>query len=274
MTEEDLVQRASAGDRGALEELVARIQTRIYNLAVRMLWHPADAEDATQEILVKIVTHLSDFRGESRFSTWAWRVAVNHLLTTRRRRAEQRAHSFDELANDLGRGLAGALPVIPSTVDERLLVEEAKIGCMQGMLLCLGREERAAYVLGEIFEVTDQEGAAIFAITPAAYRKRLSRARAAVRAFMQRVCGLADLANPCRCRGQAVVAVARGRIDPDHLLFARDGDDPRVLQGIAEMDDLGRAAALFRTHPTYQAPETFRRALRTLLASGRVSFLN
>ncbi len=88
VNEEALVQAARAGDRDALDALVSQIQTRLYNLAVRMLWHPADAEDATQEILIKIVTHLADFRGESQFGTWCWRIATNHLLTTRKRRAE------------------------------------------------------------------------------------------------------------------------------------------------------------------------------------------
>ena len=48
----------------------------MYNLSLRMLMYPADAEDAVQEILIKIITHLSDFRGKSRFTTWSYRVAV------------------------------------------------------------------------------------------------------------------------------------------------------------------------------------------------------
>ena len=274
MTEEELVLAARAGDRAALEELVAQIQTRLYNLAARMLWLPADAEDATQEILIKIITHLGDFRGDSRFSTWAWRIAVNHLLTTRQRRAEQHAQSFEEFAADLDEGLADEAPTPDDTVEQRLLVEEVKIGCMTGMLLCLSREERAAYILGEIFSVTDKEGADIFDITPAAYRKRLSRARGAIRNFIHRKCGLANPANPCRCQRRVKAAIGKGRLDPARLLFARNGEDPAVLRGVAEMDELSRAAALFRTHPTYQAPDTFRRVLREMLDSGKLSVLN
>ena len=157
MTDEQLVQAALDGDREKLDELIGRIQTRLYNLAVRMLWNPADAEDATQEILIKIVTHLSDFQGNSLFSTWTWRIAVNHLLTTRKRRAEEQNLSFDVMADDLDHGLSDKALMLPDNVDEHLVIEEAKIGCMQAMLLCLSREERAAYVLGEIVEITDQE---------------------------------------------------------------------------------------------------------------------
>jgi DNA-directed RNA polymerase specialized sigma24 family protein len=91
---ETLVRLAGEGRRDALEELVRRIQDRMYRLAIRTLFLPADAEDATQEILIKIITHLADFRGESRFSAWCFRIAANQLLTTRKRRAEKWGFSF------------------------------------------------------------------------------------------------------------------------------------------------------------------------------------
>jgi RNA polymerase sigma factor (sigma-70 family) len=75
----DLVAQAVAGDRHAVEELLTAIQGDVYNLAVRMLWSSDDAADATQEILMKVVTRLSSFRGESTFRTWVYRVAANHL---------------------------------------------------------------------------------------------------------------------------------------------------------------------------------------------------
>ena len=96
-----LVSIAKEGDKKALEELVLQIQDKIYGLALRMLYDPSDAEDASQEILLKIVTHLGTFRGESSFSTWMYRVAANHLLTMRRHRAERTALSFEEYEESL-----------------------------------------------------------------------------------------------------------------------------------------------------------------------------
>ena len=78
---ERLVEAAKEGDKKALEDLILKIQDKIYGLALRMLYNPSDAEDASQEILLKIITHLGTFRGESAFTTWMFRVAVNHLLT-------------------------------------------------------------------------------------------------------------------------------------------------------------------------------------------------
>ena len=67
-----LVEAAIEGDKKALEDVILKIQDKIYGLALRMLYNPSDAEDAAQEILLKIITHLSTFRGESAFTTWIY----------------------------------------------------------------------------------------------------------------------------------------------------------------------------------------------------------
>src|SRR6266700_8370787 len=97
----DLVARARSGERDALEDLVQRHQAWIYNIAVRMLYHPQDAEDATQEILVKVLTRLASFEGRSSFRTWLYRVAFNHLLNMKRGREEQKSISFSLYGDSL-----------------------------------------------------------------------------------------------------------------------------------------------------------------------------
>src|SRR5262245_44783270 len=97
---------AQGGDRDALERVVRSVQPDVLRLAHRFLWHPEDAEDACQEALIRIVTGLGGFRGESRFRTWVYRITCNALLTTRRRRMEQHAVSFEEFGEDLARGLS------------------------------------------------------------------------------------------------------------------------------------------------------------------------
>src|ERR1043165_9249856 len=98
------VRAAAAGDAEAGRGVVEAVQDRVYRLALRMLGHPADAEDAAQEILVIVVTHLGAFRGESAFMTWVWRIAANHLGRVRRGRREVLA--FEVLGERLGTGLA------------------------------------------------------------------------------------------------------------------------------------------------------------------------
>src|SRR5438445_9095965 len=105
----ELVTRARTGDRAALEELVKTCKDLVYNLAIRMLGDRGDAEDVSQEILIRVVTGLASFRGESSFRTWVYRVASNHLLTARKRKAEEKMQSFEALAGYLDVGIAADL---------------------------------------------------------------------------------------------------------------------------------------------------------------------
>src|SRR5713101_3385036 len=136
--DQGLVMRARAGDRTALEELIQRHQGWIYNIAVRMLYHPQDAEDATQEILVKVLTRLSSFEGRSSFRTWLYRIVVNHVLNMRRGREEQKSITFSVYGDALDNTPDLDLPDPKGTSpDTNLLVTEAMLSCTSGMLLCL-----------------------------------------------------------------------------------------------------------------------------------------
>jgi RNA polymerase sigma factor (sigma-70 family) len=242
-----LVAAAVRGDRRALEQVLRAVVDDVRGLAQRMLWHPHDAEDATQEILVKVATRLSTFRGEARVTTWVHRIAVNHLLTTRRRRSEDPTLTFAAFGDDLERGLDADYD--PRGVDEALLAEEVMVGCTQAMLLCLDREHRMAYILGEVLEFASDEAAAVCEVTPAAFRKRLQRARERIQQFMEGHCGLVDPSNRCRCRRRIGAAIRHGRLDPADLLFARRVDSLKL-----EMQRFTDAGAVFRSHPELRTP--------------------
>jgi RNA polymerase sigma factor (sigma-70 family) len=93
-TDAELLERARNGDRAALESLVLRHQAWIYNIAVRMVFRPHDAEEVTQQVLVKVISRLSTFKGESSFRTWLYRIAANHVLNMKRRSAESLVTTF------------------------------------------------------------------------------------------------------------------------------------------------------------------------------------
>ena len=268
---EGLASRVREGDREALESLVSGIQDRVYGLALRMLWHPEDARDATQEILIRIVTHLSTFRGASAFSTWAYRVAANYLLTARKSRLEERSYTFQRFGDELDEGLSeDAAP--QASGETALLLEEVKLGCTLAMLTCLDRPHRLAYILGEILEMDGDEATRVLGIGAAAYRKRLSRAREAVVGFMRAKCGLVNPERPCRCRRRLAEAVRLGRVTPGRLLFVSDAVSarqfPRVLAEVRRLEDVRRAAALYRSHPDFKAPADLTARIRALVEGG------
>ena len=275
-TSEALAARAAAGDGPALAALIERVQDSVYRLSLRMLWSPDDAQDASQEVLFKIVTSVATFRGESSFRTWALRVATNHLLNVRRSRVEMQSLTFDAFARDLEDGLTddGDFPArIADEADQALLEEEVKIGCTQAMLLCLDRDDRIAYILGDVFEIRSEEAGEILAIAPAAYRKRLSRARERLREFMRAQCGLVTDAARCSCARRVAPAIATQRVDPRRLLFAGHGQPaPKrlpILEAVDDMERLHEIAAIHQSHPHVAAPASVTDSIRRVLATGQ-----
>ena len=95
-TLEILVEKANAGNKKALEAVIVAIKDFVYNLSLKMLLYPVDAEDATQEILIKIITHLSTYQNKSKFTTWVYRVSTNYLLTYKGKRSKAFAMPFSD----------------------------------------------------------------------------------------------------------------------------------------------------------------------------------
>jgi RNA polymerase sigma factor (sigma-70 family) len=209
-----LVILAQAGNKSALEDVVSAVQDRVHHLAIRMVVNPEDAKDATQEILILIITKLSTFRGESAFTTWVYRVACRYLLTARNIAARDPGLSFDAFGADLRDGLL-IDPAPPA--DDVVMLNELRISCTMAMLLCLKPPHRAAYILGDILELDHNEAADVLDQTPASYRQQLSRARREVVAFTSRSCGLVNADAPCSCPRRLPAAVAQGRVQPGQL---------------------------------------------------------
>lgn len=279
-TDEQLVERALTGDPFSLDALLRRHQAWLYNVALRVLQQPQDAEEATQESLLKIVTHLSSFRGESAFSTWAYRIAFNLLLDRKRSHPETVVHSFDCYADYLANAADSDLPAAFGSAPERhLLVEEAKLGCMMGMLLCLDRTQRLVFVLGEVFEISDTVGSQVLAMSKDNFRKRLSRARQELGAFMQDRCGLVNPRNPCRCARKTQAFVRDGVVDPAQLVFARSH-----YLGVKAMAGPGHQAferlvedtntQLYRDHPFIDPPDLVSRLRQHLAGDSFRSLLH
>jgi RNA polymerase sigma factor (sigma-70 family) len=260
----ELVARAQDGDGAALEGLVRAVQDDVFDLALRMLGDVQDARDAAQEVLVRIVTKLGSFRGESTFRTWVYRVAANALLNFRGETGRKEI-SFEQAGAQLDAAIEGAVDG-PAAADaaENALVNEVKLVCAHGMLLCLDRPHRLAYILGEVLEIPGDEAAAALEISPAAFRKRASRAKGEMEAFLRAHCGFADAANACRCSKLSPTAVAVGLVDPKRLVMSRlPTRETDRLQ--IDVDRIRTAVEVFRRLPKYSAPTDFATTLRTLL---------
>jgi RNA polymerase sigma factor (sigma-70 family) len=217
-----------------------------------MIGDPMQAEDLTQEALIKIISNLSTFKGESAFRTWAYRIVWNHFLNQKKKPNGPFMDNFDDLGNALDNA-----PSFDISFEEQEAkkeeIREVRLQCLSGMLLCLTKEQRMVYIIGDIFDADHNIGAEIMAVSKNTYRKKLSRARNDLHNFMKNKCGLVNKANPCRCHKKVTVALDRGMVDARNLLFNRkeyatfqNQIESKVNELVEESEDL--YATLHREH--------------------------
>jgi RNA polymerase sigma factor (sigma-70 family) len=273
--DEKLVTGARAGNCDQLEALLTRHLPWIFNLSLRMLHRRADAEDATQEILLKTIKALPEFRSEAKFSTWLYRIAVNHLLNVRKPKwaSADAVCSFTVASAGLRQVPDLDLPdprTVPVPIE--ILIEETKNNCMIGTLLCLDGRQRLVFILGEIFQVSDQVGAEIAEVTPDNFRQILSRARRDLYEYLRDNCSLVNAENDCKCVRKTRAFIQAGFVDPAKLEFtqahARKVREvaaqraPEIFEAYMEV-----GASVYRGHPFYEPAEQaeiLRRVLPTV----------
>ena len=215
-----LVNQILEGNKQSLSRLIQKHQPYIYNIAWKMIGDPTKAEDLTQESLLKIITNLSSFKGESSFRTWAYRIVRNHFLNDQKKPSNKFADNFE----DLGNRLDSSISVDISEEEQELKKEEireVRLKCLSGMLLCLTKEQRMVYIIGDIYGADHNVGSEIMGISKANFRMKLSKARKDLYNFMQNKCGLVNKGNPCRCHKKVTVALEHGMVDAKELLFNR-----------------------------------------------------
>lgn len=274
---QDVIERATQGDLPALDATLMAIQPGVFNLSVRMLGNREDAADATQEILLKVVTNLGGFRHQAAFPTWVFQIARNHLLTASTRSRESPEVPLESLGERLQLGLAytaslgdpqGAARIL--TPEDKLAARQVALGCTQNMLLALDREQRLVYVLDVVFGLASTEAAEVLEISPEAYRQRLSRARARLDGFAASTCGQVNRSADCQCERQlpALAHMAQSGSpskQPAPLVAIRRRERDEAERQFDALLRMGDAAAVFRAHPSYEAPEAIVQSIRVVL---------
>ena len=216
-----LIEEAKRGDRASLEALIKKHQPYIFNIAWKMVQNPYDAQDITQEVLIIVTTKLSQFRGESQFRTWLYRIVANHFLKMKNACREETITGFEAFGTVLDSIENTELSELEKE-EKEAEIKEMNLACMSGMLLCLTRDQRLVYILGELFNADHTVGSEILGISKQNFRVRLSRARKDLFQFMNNKCGLVNKANPCRCYKKVSVMIENKRIDSKNLLFNRE----------------------------------------------------
>jgi len=189
------------------------------------------------------------------------------LLRSVRRPAEVSVGGPEDFAAFIDRHVADPAWEPARRAEYEELCAEVRLSCTYGMLLCLSRDQRVAYLLGDLLGFTHVEGAGICQISRAAFRQRLARARAVMRQLMGERCGLVRAENPCRCDRLVRASIDSGLMNPAVPRWARPGGvtlpiETATIQAAAQELDLAVAVAeVYRSDPSFAAPPAVRSGL-------------
>lgn len=177
-SDEDIVARVLAGERGAYEIIVRRYNQRLYRVALSILKDEAESEDVMQDAYVHAFEGLRQFAGRAKFSSWLTRIAVNEAIARARRNG--RSDSLEDVAS-----VHGELKVARSVPDpEKLAVSCEMSGLLREALLHLPAQQRTVIMLRDIEEMSTAEAAEVLAISEDSLKVRLHRARTALRELL------------------------------------------------------------------------------------------
>jgi RNA polymerase sigma factor (sigma-70 family) len=264
-----LISKAINGDQTALEGVVSSIQDNIYYLSLRMLANPDDTKDATQEILIKVITNLSSFRFESQFNTWVYRIASNYLISEKKIIKKELGLTFELFQTDLEQDLRDP-DSLRNTPDYHVMLNELRITCTMAMMLCLELPHRMAYILGDILEMEHNEASTILSISKDNFRKQLSRARAKVTQFTEKSCGLVNNCAKCSCDKKLTGSIERKRVNPAYLNLANKSNKSyiEIKKALRATQQSLKTLTLQQSIPHYKSPKELSNVIDLLVNDG------
>ena len=219
----ELAKRASQGDDGAFEALVTKYERQVYNLALRTLLDPEDARDVVQEVFLRVYEKIGDFRGESAFSTWLYRVAVNLCTDAIRGRQKRWSYSLDApyFDKDAPLQVSEKGPSVEDEVESRILMQK-----IAGALVDLSPEHRTMLVLAHIKGLSYEEISQITGVPMGTVKSRLARARWALKKL---------ISEPWKTpAGQAATPVRAAYIPP-----AGEEREEQIRKSVVKPHDAG-----------------------------------
>lgn len=167
----ELIKKAQSGDLRAFEQLVEQHYTRIYNIALGIMGNPHDAEDAAQNVLIKIHRAIGDFKLQSKFSTWVYRITTNVCMDEMRKRKRNQSVSSDDLAED----------AFGTDDAESHALRREDVESLRNAIAALKDEHRKVIVLRDINGFSYEEIAQLTGSSVGTVKSRINRARTALK---------------------------------------------------------------------------------------------
>lgn len=256
--EQPLIDRAKAGDARAMEQLLAKYETRVYRFGLRMCGNEDDARDVLQETLLSAFKNLSTFRGDAQLSTWLYQVARSFCLKQRRRHEGEPAHHVDVATSEVRQ--VATTDIEPDGRSHARQVGEV----IQAAMGALKDEFREALVLRDVEGLSADEAAEVVGIEVGALKTRLHRARMQLKQNLSAVLDDQTTDLGCPELQQELSAYAASEID--QAACARiEAHLTTCAHCTAACDALKRTVSLCRAIPGGEVPATVKAAVRHAL---------
>lgn len=251
------VNKAKAGDQKALNILIGIVSDKIFNIAVYFLGEHHLAEDATQDILIKIISNFDKLKEPEKFENWSYSLASNHLRNFKRDSKRYAHISFEAMTRDSESHLN--MPDHDSKVIEDIkeLAYELKVSCTIAMLMCLNKEERLVFLYSCLLKQNSKTGGQLLEISSDNFRKKLSRAKQKLNNFISNNCGLLNPDNSCKCKIRVNYALSQKRISKEKLYYISENyikNNESLAEKIDKMEELEDLNSVFHNNPNYNLP--------------------
>lgn len=178
LDDDELIERIRTGETALYDTLMRRHNQRLYRIARVMLRNPEEAEDVVQEAYVRAYTHLSQFAGAAKFSTWLTKIAVHEALARLRKRSRI-AGADPARGTEQASGMESLESAIPNP--EAQALEKQTLEILEAAVEALPDNLRAVFVMREMEEMSTAETAECLGLSEAAVNIRLHRARKLLR---------------------------------------------------------------------------------------------
>lgn len=238
-------------------KLLNEVKNQVFNLSIRMLSNVQLAEDATQDILLKIISQIDTLKDKNKFKPWALIIAKNHLLNVIKEDSRFQYISFEIMEKDCNIPMDEFILYDTPDFDKNKMLVELKISCSQAMLMCLSKEERCIYILSSMFGLNSVDGSGIMEITPDNFRQKLHRTKLKLKNFLENNCGLINKLATCKCNKRLDFAISNGRISKDRFTFTDENylsSQMDIMSFIEMMEKYEDYSDVFMQNPQYAMP--------------------
>jgi RNA polymerase sigma-70 factor, ECF subfamily len=183
--EKYLLHQSKNGDMAAFEQLIEGYQKKVFNIALRMLGNPDDASEVAQEVFIRVYKSVKNFKEESSFSTWIYRITTNTCLDELRKRKNKEHISLDEDIHhedgDMKRQVEDSRPTPDIIAEKNELRKIVKLA-----INSLSEDHRIVIILRDIQDLSYEEIAKIVKCPEGTVKSRINRARSELKEILKR----------------------------------------------------------------------------------------